>query len=250
MAPDARLLAYKVTGADGSGYTSDIIAGIEAAADPSNPHRADVINMSLGGPGDGTDPLGRAATAAVRAGVVVVAAAGNSGPGSGTVSTPAAAEGVIAVGASTSGLRIPSAYLAGKEPELIQTYRGVLSANPPRKPVTAPLVDVGAGTVEDWKRVGDVRGKILRADMLVAPSTDVLSQSDIDWAREAEKRGALAVLGGLPAHDGPVLAAAPGTVEARETPPAPTSPGPPPPATRCAWTAWSSWASTRPSTPS
>ncbi|WP_078944673.1 S8 family serine peptidase [Streptomyces flavochromogenes] len=218
MAPDARLLAYKVTGADGSGYTSDIIAGIEAAADPANPYPADVINMSLGGPGDGTDPLGRAATAAVRAGVVVVAAAGNEGPGSGTVSTPASAEGVIAVGASTSGIRTPSAYLEGKEPELIQTYRGILSANPPRMPVTAPLVDVGAGTAEDWKRIGDVRGKILRADILVPPSTDVLSQHDIDWAREAEKRGALAVLGGLPAHGGPVFAATPGTVEALPTP--------------------------------
>ncbi|WP_308072690.1 S8 family serine peptidase [Streptomyces bambusae] len=218
MAPDARLLAYKVTGADGSGYTSDIIAGIEAAADPAGPHPADVVNMSLGGPGDGTDPLGRAATAAVRAGVVVVAAAGNAGPGPGTVSTPASADGVIAVGASTSGIRTPSAYLAGKEPELIQTYRGILSANPPRKPVTAPLVDVGAGTAEDWKRVGDVRGKILRADILVPPVTDVLSQHDIDWAREAEKRGALAVLGGLPAGSGPVLAAAPGTVGAQATP--------------------------------
>ncbi|KKZ71721.1 S8 family serine peptidase [Streptomyces showdoensis] len=217
MAPDARLLAYKVVGADGSGYTSDIIAGIEAAADPANPDRADVINMSLGGPGDGTDPLGRAATAAVRAGVVVVAAAGNEGPGSGTVNSPASADGVIAVGASTSGVRMPSAYLAGREPELIQTYRGVLSANPPREPVTAPLVDVGAGTPEDWKRVGDVRGKILRADMLVAPGTDVLSQSDIDWAREAEERGALAVLGGLAANAGPSLAA-PGTVGARATP--------------------------------
>ncbi|MFF4171253.1 S8 family serine peptidase [Streptomyces sp. NPDC001744] len=218
MAPDARLLAYKVTGADGSGYTSDIIAGIEAAADPANPHRADVINMSLGGPGDGTDPLGRAATAAVRAGVVVVAAAGNSGPGAGTVNTPASADGVIAVGASTSGVRTPSAYLAGREPELIQTYRGILSANPPREPVTAPLVDVGAGTAEDWKRVGDVRGKILRADILVAPGTDVLSQNDVDWAREAEERGALAVLGGLPAHGGPVLATTPGTVEVPATP--------------------------------
>ncbi|MFF0740458.1 S8 family serine peptidase [Streptomyces sp. NPDC004111] len=218
MAPDARLLAYKVTGADGSGYTSDIVAGIEAAADPANPYRADVINMSLGGPGDGTDPLGRAATAAVRAGVVVVAAAGNDGPGSGTVNTPASADGVIAVGASTSGVRMPSAYLAGRKPELIQTYRGILSANPPQQPVTAPLVDVGAGTAEDWKRVGDVRGKILRADILVAPSTDVLSQDDIDWAREAEKRGALAVLGGLPSNSGPVLAGTPGTAEVPASP--------------------------------
>lgn len=75
-APDARLLAYKVMDADGYGETSAIIAGIEAAIDPANPHRADVINLSIGGPGDGTDPLGLAATAAVDAGVVVVAAAG------------------------------------------------------------------------------------------------------------------------------------------------------------------------------
>ncbi|MFD7070274.1 S8 family serine peptidase [Streptomyces sp. NPDC059913] len=211
MAPGANLLAYKVMDADGSGYTSDIIAGIEAAADPANPHRADVINMSLGGPADGTDPLGRAATAAVAAGVVVVAAAGNEGPGTGTVSTPGIAEGVISVGASTSGLRLPSAYLAGKEPELIQTYRGILSANPPERPVTAPLVDVGRGTAEDWERAGDVRGKIVRVEMLIASETRDVRADALEWAQEAERRGALAVLGGLPTSDGPVfLAGEPG----------------------------------------
>ncbi|MFF2009430.1 S8 family serine peptidase [Streptomyces sp. NPDC058195] len=222
MAPGANLLAYKVMDADGSGYTSDIIAGIEAAADPASPHRADVINMSLGGPGDGTDPLGRAATAAVKAGVVVVAAAGNDGPGAGTVSTPGIAEGVISVGASTSGLRLPSAYLAGKRPELIQTYRGILSANPPRQPVTAPLVDVGEGTPEDWERAGDVRGKIVRARMLIASDTRDLSLDALEWAREAERRGALAVLGGVSASDGPVLAAGgPGAVRPPEVSPEP-----------------------------
>ncbi|MFE1949682.1 S8 family serine peptidase [Streptomyces sp. NPDC059524] len=217
MAPDARLLAYKVTDDSGSAYTSDIIAGIEAAADPANPYRADVINMSLGGPGDGTDPLGRAATAAVEAGLVVVAAAGNEGR-AGSISTPASADGVIAVGASTSGLRVPSAYLAGKDPELIQTYRGILSANPPEEPVTAPLVDVGAGTDADWERAGDVRGKILLADTPVVPSVEMLRQEDLDWAREAEKRGALAVLGGVRADSGPVFLAGPGTAEAQATP--------------------------------
>lgn len=222
VAPDANLLAYKVMDADGAGYTSDIIAGIEAASDPANPHRADVINMSLGGPGDGTDPLGRAATAAVRAGVVVVAAAGNDGPGSSTVSTPGIADGVISVGASTSNLRLPSAYLAGTKPELIQTYRGILSANPPQNPVTAPLVDVGQGTPEDWERVGDVRGKILRATMLVPSNVDYLSLQDIEWAREAEKRGALAVLGGLASNDGPVfVAGGPGAARQQEVTPVP-----------------------------
>ncbi|MGW0119919.1 S8 family peptidase [Streptomyces sp. NPDC003327] len=60
MAPDARLLAYKVTGADGSGYTSDIIAGIEAAVDPANPHPADVCAAPT------TAPPGRTSRAAFR----------------------------------------------------------------------------------------------------------------------------------------------------------------------------------------
>ncbi|MFG3280428.1 S8 family serine peptidase [Streptomyces sp. NPDC048111] len=205
MAPGASILAYKVMDDAGSGYTSDIVAGIEAAIDPANPHRADVINMSLGGQGDGTDPLGAAATAAVRAGVVVVASAGNEGPGSGTISTPAAADGVIAVGASISGLRIPgAAYQGGGK---IQTYRGLVSANPPAKPLTTALVDVGRGTAEDWAGAGDVKGKAVRVDMLVAQSSLDLYQNEIDMAREAERRGAVALFGGPSGSSGPVLAA-------------------------------------------
>ncbi|MFF2508059.1 S8 family serine peptidase [Streptomyces sp. NPDC058067] len=207
VAPGANLLAYKVMDDAGQGYTSDIVAGIEAAIDPANPHRADVINMSLGGYGDGHDPLGLAATAAVRAGVVVVASAGNEGPGSGTVGTPAAADGVIAVGASVSGLRIPGATYKGGEK--IQTYRGVLSANPPVAPVTTELVDVGQGTPEDWDRAGDVKGKAVRIDTLVADSQEHLTGRDLETAREAERRGALAVVGGSDSGGGPVLAAQP-----------------------------------------
>ncbi|MFE5690113.1 S8 family serine peptidase, partial [Streptomyces sp. NPDC056512] len=211
VAPGADLLAYKVMDDAGAGYTSDIVAGIEAATDPANPHRADVINMSLGGYGDGRDPLGLAATAATKAGVVVVASAGNEGPGSGTVGTPAAADGVIAVGASVSGLRIPSAtYRGGKK---IQTYRGVISANPPAAPVTTELVDLGQGTPEDWERAGDVKGKAVRIDMLVAGSQQYLSAWEIEMAREAERHGALAIIGGTGSSGGPVLAAQPDTGE-------------------------------------
>ncbi|WP_274038122.1 S8 family serine peptidase [Actinacidiphila cocklensis] len=190
VAPDASIVAYKVMAADGTGWESDIIAGIEAAADPANPHRADVINMSLGGTGDGTDPVGLAATAATRAGVVVVAAAGNAGPGPSTVISPASADGVIAVGASTSNLVLPTAYLAGPHPELLQTTRLSLSANPPLAPVTAPLVDGGDGT--DWSRIGDLHGKIVL----------VRADPTVDLARQAEQRGAFALLVGPPAGSG------------------------------------------------
>ncbi|WSJ90945.1 S8 family serine peptidase [Streptomyces sp. NBC_01304] len=201
VAPGATLTAYKVMGADGGGNTSDIVAGIEAAIDPANPHRADVINMSIGGPGDGTDPLGLAATAATRAGVVVVASAGNEGPDRGTVGSPAAAEGVIAVGASVSGIRVPTATY--KDGEKIQVVRGQLSASPPADPVTTELVDVGYGAPEDWDRAGDVKGKVVRIAREVSTGTPTLEE--IEVAREAEKRGALALIGG--GGGGPVFAA-------------------------------------------
>ncbi len=59
--------------------------------------------MSLGAwqsAGDGRDPLSRAVTNAVARRVVVVVAAGNSGPGEATIARPAVAYGAIAVAAS------------------------------------------------------------------------------------------------------------------------------------------------------
>lgn len=196
VAPGATLTAYKVVDDSGSGFTSDIIAGIEAAADPANPYRADVINMSLGTAGDGTDPLGQAAAAAVRAGVVVVAAAGNDGPNGWTINSPASAEGVIGVGASTTDLSMPSLSTSGTKPQLLQSYRGAISANPPKKPVTADVVDIGAGEPEDWQRAGDVRGKMVLTSAYVPASTGELTADHLSLSREAEKRGAITLIGG------------------------------------------------------
>ncbi|MBC9714377.1 S8 family serine peptidase [Streptomyces sp. TRM66268-LWL] len=200
VAPEASLTAYKVMSAEGYGSESDIIAGIEAAVDPANPHRADVINLSIGSWGDGSDPVGLAATAASKSGAVVVAAAGNDGPGTGTVSSPGSADEVIAVGASITGLRIPAAAYAGGGK--IQVRRGAISANPPKDPVTTELVDVGEGLPEDWERVGDIRGKAVRITMPVSTDAGDLSQYEVDLAREAEKRGAVAVFGGSPGEGG------------------------------------------------
>ncbi|SCL46954.1 Subtilase family protein [Micromonospora eburnea] len=212
VAPDATLTAYKVLNEYGWGDTEDIIAALEAAVDPANPYRADVVNMSLGATGDGTDPVGLAATRAVRAGVVVVAAAGNDGPGERTVDTPAAADGVLAVGASTSGLRLPTLDLASPRKERVQTYRSEVSANPPVRPVKADLIDIGEGAPADYARAGDVRGKAL----LMARPPYHSPFDDLDRYVEAERRGALAVIGygGVP---GPSAAAGELAVEASTT---------------------------------
>lgn len=229
VAPHARLTAYKVLDSDGAGYQSDILAGLEAAVDPAAEHRADVINLSLGGPGDGTDPLGRAATEASRLGVVVVAAAGNSGPGAGTVNSPAAAPGVLSVGASTSGIVEPTAHMTSPRRELLQTYRAPYSAAAPAEPVSGALVDVGQGTEADYARVGDVSGKVLAYQARVPRDLTGVTPDLLDQARRAEDKGALALLAYAP-DSGPVTDRdAAGPAEAEGDPAtwtAPLRPGP------------------------
>jgi PKD repeat protein len=73
VAPGARLWAVKVLDAQGSGYTSGIIAGIEWVVEHND---IEVINMSLGGSGQST-AYRNAIDAAVASGVVVVVSAGN-----------------------------------------------------------------------------------------------------------------------------------------------------------------------------
>ena len=207
VAPAASLMAYKVLDGWGAGWESDIIAALEAAVAPDNPHRADVINLSLGGPGDGTDPLGQAATAATQEGAVVVASAGNSGPAAGTVGSPAAADGVISVGASISGLRVPTAYVESPQRQLLQAYRAPYSANPPEETVVGELVDVGDGTDADYERVGDVTGKVVAIESWIPGSIDQTSHVSVEQARRAEERGAIALVGYLRSAGGPVLSA-------------------------------------------
>ncbi len=96
VAPDAKLLAYKVLGSTGSGLESNVIAGIERAVNDS----ADIISISLGGDGDPDDASSQAVDNAVAAGVVVIVAAGNDGPSEQTVASPGTARQAITVGAT------------------------------------------------------------------------------------------------------------------------------------------------------
>jgi len=98
VAPEAHLYAVKVLSATGSGYWSDVIAGIEWSVD----YNMQVINMSLGGT-SGSTALQAACNAAEDAGIVVVAAAGNSGNSwaiGDRVLYPARYDSVIAVAAT------------------------------------------------------------------------------------------------------------------------------------------------------
>ena len=103
MAPQSSIYAVKALDSNGSGYTSDIISGI----DWSIGQGVDIISMSLGSSTSST-ALKSACDTANAKGILVVAAAGNTGSKSATVRSkdtinyPAKYESVIAVGATDS----------------------------------------------------------------------------------------------------------------------------------------------------
>lgn len=97
VAPHAKLWAYKVLGDDGNGYADDIANAIRHAADQATQLRVKtVINMSLGSSGE-SSLITDAVNYAYNRGVLVVAAAGNSGYAPGTIGYPAAVPAAIAV---------------------------------------------------------------------------------------------------------------------------------------------------------
>ncbi|WP_393058577.1 S8 family serine peptidase [Streptomyces sp. LN549] len=98
VAPGTGLLIGKVLNDGGSGLSSWIIAGMQWAVD----QKADVVSMSLGNPeiGDCADPLAQAAQQlSQNTHSLFVIAAGNSGSGTETVSSPGCVPGVLTVGA-------------------------------------------------------------------------------------------------------------------------------------------------------
>lgn len=101
-APEAKLVGVKVLDKNGSGAFSNVIAGIQWAVENKDKFNIDVISMSLGGYASQSykdDPVAQAVEAAVSKGIITCVAAGNSGPSSKTIGTPATAPHVISVGA-------------------------------------------------------------------------------------------------------------------------------------------------------
>ncbi|MBZ5535106.1 MAG: S8 family peptidase [Acidobacteriia bacterium] len=111
IAPKAKVISVKVLGDDGSGYVSDVIEGIQWVIQNRFKYNIRIINLSLGHPvteSYKTDPLAQACEAAVRAGIVVVVAAGNYGKDEfgkivyGGITSPGHDPQVITVGATKS----------------------------------------------------------------------------------------------------------------------------------------------------
>ncbi len=149
VAPDANIYAYKVMDANGSGFMSDIITGIDDAvqtrfdSDPAND--ISVMNISLGGACLGTyssdcgpsDPISTAVDNAVNSGVFVAVAAGNEGNSASTIDTPGTASNAMTVGAVDKEKKIASFSSMGpviynkvdyKKPDIVAPGVNICSA--------------------------------------------------------------------------------------------------------------------------
>ena len=146
IGPKIYLYAIKVLNKNGSGFLSDIIEGLQWAIS----NGMQVVNMSLGTSSD-VQSFHDAVIAVYNAGIVQVAAAGNS---SGSVSFPGAYPEVIAVSAidQTNTIapwssRGPEVDLASPGVDILSTYKGKIYATLSGTSMAAPHVAGAAALV-------------------------------------------------------------------------------------------------------
>jgi serine protease AprX len=154
IAPAADLIVLKALDGTGNGHISDVIAAVDYAIANRDRFNIRVLNLSVAaGVYESylTDPLAQAALRAVRAGIVVVAAAGNFGLNAngeaqyGSIAAPGNAPWVLTVGAADDkgtpdrdddavapfSSRGPTAIDGAAKPDLIAPGVGIESAADP-----------------------------------------------------------------------------------------------------------------------
>lgn len=154
IAPGAHLINVKVLGANGSGYTSDVIAGIQWTVANRAQYAIKVVNLSLGHPQVEpcvTDPLCLSVEKAAMAGLVVVVSAGNSGKDAtgkeafATITTPGVSPSAVTVGAfntwntdnpdddtvTTYSSRGPTRFELGLKPDIVAPGNKIVSLSAP-----------------------------------------------------------------------------------------------------------------------
>ncbi len=189
VAPDARLVGYKVLDHEGYGYASWIIAGIEQSVIDG----VDILNVSLGGPGSPDDPMSQAIDNASAAGVVCVVAAGNSGPGYYTLGSPGVAKRALTVGATY--LNDDIASFSSKGP-VNQTHDIKPDVMAPGVQINAPVLNAGyqqmSGTSMAAPHVAGAAALLLAEypDLTPDQLKSIFSQSATDMGLNIWSQGA------------------------------------------------------------
>ena len=150
VAPGAHLVNVRVLGATGSGYTSNVIAGLDWVIANRSRYGIRIVNLSLGHPVTApcvVDPLCSSILRVVEAGMVVVTSAGNRGRTAsgnlvlGTITSPGNSPAAITVGAlntfgtvvrsddaiTTYSSRGPAPYDLSVKPDIVAPGNKIVS---------------------------------------------------------------------------------------------------------------------------
>jgi subtilisin len=201
VSTEATLHAVKVLDGCGFGSFSDIAAGIEWVADRGY----DVANMSLGG---GKSFVAEDAVEyAAEKGVLLVAAAGNTGPCSECVLYPAAEPEVVAVSATRRDDQLAGFSSIGSTVELAAPGDAILSTVPPESS-DAGLVRL-SGTSMASPHVAGTGAQLLDNGFTVADVRERLTATAEDLGLPADQQGSglvdTATALGLGENGGPTI---------------------------------------------
>lgn len=192
-APGAGVVGVKVLNRSGSGMLSTVIQGVQWCIREKDRLKIRIMNISLGGEAHVSyrdDPLCQAVERAWNSGIVVCAAAGNSGPGRGTIDSPGIHPLIITVGASNdrgisdprenrvTGFSSRGPTIDGiTKPDLLAPGEKIVSLRPPRSMVDIQNKEarVGAwytalsGTSMATSICAGVAAQLLQADRSLTP---------------------------------------------------------------------------------
>ena len=185
VAPKAKLLAYRVSATGESVSSEFIVSAIHRAIK----EKVDIINISLG-VNKTNEELDRTVSEAVKRGIVVVAAAGNSGPGIRTIGSPAESIDVITVGASYNNITssIVSTLEINKKQYEVIPMRGT---TPLSEPIIGKVIFGGYGRYSDL-----INASVKNSILLVERGSDVKDEKVFFSEKEynAAQSGAKAII--------------------------------------------------------
>jgi serine protease AprX len=168
MAPDSRIVSLKVADANGNTDVSQILMAIDWVIHHRNDNGMNirVLNLSFGTDatqGYALDPLAYATEVAWHDGIVVVAAAGNSGNGA-VLTDPAYDPTILAVGAGSA----PATVTSTLSTDLVATFSSALATATRHADLVAPgshvqsLRDPGSSIDQLYFSTGDIDTRFFR----------------------------------------------------------------------------------------
>ena len=185
IAPNSKILAYRVS-EDGESVSSNLII---KAIEKSIEDNANIINISLGINQTNTK-LDQVVTKAVQNNIFVVTAAGNFGPESSTIGSPAINPDVITTGATFNDVS-SSLVSTFKIKEQQFNIFPMVGTQPLEEPITAQIIFGKYGRAQDISAI-DVEDSILLVERGSDIEDEIVFFSDKE--RNASDSGAKAII--------------------------------------------------------